>query len=228
METSAVRRGVQVIAVAVLLLGFSAAPARADSVVYSNFSSTGGFNTGEGYVVGSAGNVDQVIANAFTPTADYTFADAILALGVQSGLNTVSVFLESDSGGVPGAIIDTLFQTQPIPPSSSPAQIEFTCASCPELQAGVQYWLVAEEPSSFTVILWNWTSPKDVSNNNFVFNETGSSTGPWTFDNGAVRSAFEIDGALVSRTPEAGSWILVATGLAGLVTGRRRRLRGAD
>lgn len=225
MHTSVARKSVQITAVAVLLLLFSAARLHADTVVYSNFSATGGFNTGEGYVVGSAGGVDQVIANAFTPTANYTFADAILALGVRSGLDTVSVYLESDSGGVPGVILATLFQTQPIPPSSSPAGIQFTCTTCPELEAGVQYWLVAQEPSSVTVILWDWTLPKDISSNNFVYDETGSSTGPWTFDNGAVRSAFEIDGTVFTGTPEPGSLILFGSGLIGFGAALRRRLR---
>lgn len=105
------KRGL-VVGVTILLAAISVVPAAADTV-YSNLGKGGTFDDSVGYLVGGS---MQVIAHQFTPGADYTFSSAVLPLGIQSGnLRTIQVYLEADSGGVPGDILEMISVDVPFP-----------------------------------------------------------------------------------------------------------------
>jgi hypothetical protein len=174
-------------------------PSPGDVLVSSNFGPGGTFDTGSGYQIAS-----QVIASPFTSSMTVLFSDAQLAM-FSSGGTTANVFLETDSSGSPGTIIDTLSQNGSITGSAS--VVTWECNLCPLLSAGTQYWLVAQQGNGATA----W----DLSNSDsgpFAFNEIGSATGPWSPTSG-IRPTFEIDGDVA--TPEPVS-VFLLTGLLGL------------
>jgi MYXO-CTERM domain-containing protein len=103
----------------------------------------------------------------------------------------INLYLESDGGGVPGSILATLTESG-VPGNFPPGFLStFTCNSCPTLNPGTQYWLVAQQSDPNSDQEWNF-SYGDVGGN-FAFNQTGSATGPWSTETSTL-SAFQVDG----------------------------------
>jgi PEP-CTERM motif len=196
--------GIALAAIGLLL----ARPTRADSLtVYSNLDSMGGSIGTYGWIVDGGLVADEVVANAFTSSEHVALTDAQLALGSIFGLDTVSVYLESSVDGLPGSVLADLTEQSGLVGFPPGGLVEYTCSACPVLDAGVQYWLVAQEPDADTVAEWNWNDTGDLSTNDFAYDLTGSIGGPWTLDVGDLRGAFEVQGAPV---PEPASvWLLV-------------------
>jgi hypothetical protein len=136
----------------------------------------------------------------FTATTSIQFADAQLALGSngQTGSGTTAdVYLESNRGGNPGSVLDTLVEQSPIS------------------NAATTYWIVTAEGNGTT--LW-------FANNTGVIGAatSGSDTGPWSDDTTHSSGAFEVDGS-VSPVPEPNSLALLCTVAAGLGFAARRK-----
>lgn len=153
---------------------------------------------------------NQVIANAFTPSQTVTLADAQLALGTILGLSSMSLYLESNAGGLPGTVVATLTQQGALAGFPPGSLVDYTCTACPMLQAGTEYWLVAEEPDPDTVVAWAWNDIGDTSTGDFVYNDAGSISGLWQVDLGDPRGAFEVQG---TATPEPATLFLLGTAL---------------
>jgi hypothetical protein len=188
----------------------SALPSKADTI-FSNLGPDRSFNPSSGWVIGDccSEGPGQVFAFPFIPTKTATFTDATLALQRTSGFSPLNVEIETSSGGTPGAILDTLTQTIALSPI--PSLVDFTCSSCGVLNAGTIYFLVAQQTNPFDVASWAF------SNTNFdtaFFNESGSTTGPWTPTNGPI-SAYELHGIAIA--PEPPSALLLASGLIALL-----------
>ena len=204
-----------------LCLGVSVinpASARAGTIaVYSNLGAGQSFNTAQGWEIDGGIATDQVIANAFMTSITATLSGVQLALGSIVGLNGMDVYLESDSGGVPGLVVTQLIQQGSIAAFTSAGGgglVTYTCAACPSLVAGTQYWVVAFESDPNTMIEWNWNSTDEVgTGSNFAYNNSGGLSGPWSQDTGDARGAFEVDAVAV---PEPGALWLLASGLAGI------------
>lgn len=196
-------------------------PIPGDVLIYSNFGAGGSFDTTRGWGVGPDPFhlVDQVVGQSFTTTSSLQFADAQLAMFSVGG-TSAAVYLESDDGGHPGAILDTLVEQNPI---GAPGIVTFDCSLCLTLSAGTRYWIVAAEGDATSA--WNWNSIGDDSG--IAFNSAGSATGPWNFVPGATRGAFEVDG--FTPVPEPGSLTLLSAllGMLGFAafskTARTRR-----
>lgn len=161
--------------------------AKADSVavIYSNFGSNMSFDTNTShsyFVTGSSFPskcptsapciTSESLAVQFTPSANYTFDKAQLAVFLESGTNTLDVYIESDSSGFPGSIISE-FQVNGQMTSSPgiigvgdslPGVSLLQGPADPTLMQGTAYWLVAYAPTPDTQAAWSWNTTKDSPN----------------------------------------------------------------
>jgi hypothetical protein len=208
-----------------LFIAVGAGAARADTVIFSNFGPGMSFNPNSGLVVsGSGDSSPQVVAQGFTSTGNFNFSSAQLAFRRSTGSGPIQILLETDAGGMPGTIIESLNLNMAASPFASVVTVNSMLQ--PLLQSGVNYWLVAYAPAD-TFAAW-CDSVGDVSTaDNFAINHIPSPTGPWISDlPGYIRSAFQINGEVAS-TPEPSALLLFGTSLtaAAAALRKRRRLR---
>ncbi len=209
------------IVIAAVVALATAGAARADQIIFSNFGPGMTFDTNHGYTVaGSGAQGTAVIANRFTATSNLSFISAQLALGLSSGSPSIlQVLLETDAGGLPGSIIETInVNIGPFPPGGV---VTAMSVLNPLLTSGANYWLVVYAPGSNTAAEWNFSLGDVPTLNNFASNQIPSATGPWTFAAGPVRSAFQINGN--SPVPEPATLLLLGPALAVMALRERRR-----
>jgi len=213
---------------AALVLGFTGAlatvPALADSTLYTTLGPGGAYDSSSGWVVTGSNLGNFVVGNSFSLSSGGTVADAVLALGIQIGPDSpVSAYIESDNSGSPGSILSSLAQVGTIPSfydGNGGGLVTFACsgAAC-DLPAG-SYWLVAVESDPNTQVAWDMAYGD--AETNFAYDYSGSPTGlsvKYT-----VGDAFQIDELSGPVVPEPSSFLLLASGLAGLAGMVRRKL----
>ena len=124
--------------------------------MYTTLGPGGEYDTANGYFVDGSNFFNQVIASPFTVSQTATLTNAMLALGNFAGNNNpINVFVETDAGGVPGSIIGSLTQQGTIQPFvTGGSLVNFVCTTCPVLDAGTGYWLVAQESDPNTEQTW--------------------------------------------------------------------------
>lgn len=196
------------------------ATANATDVLYTSLGPNGEYDTGSGYFVDGANYFNQVLAFPFTPSKSENVADAVLALGNYAGNNNpVSLFLESDNGGMPGNILATLTQQGTIPPfSSGGGLVTFNnCAGTCGVSTSNQYWIVAQETDPGTEQAWMFAYQDQQGNG--AFNQLGSNTGPWSLFNSTI-VGFRVDGTSV---PEPGTLVMLGSGVLAAAAGLRRK-----
>jgi hypothetical protein len=194
------------IAVAVCL------PATAQTVtVFSNFGPGMTFNTTSGNWVGNtnyAGN--QVVAQQFVPTSTVDFSAAILALSewVPGVMHTAHVYLMTDAGGVPAAILEQIDVA--VTNAVNTSTVTAVSALRPILSAGTPCWLVVTATRTAgqenAQLMWYANSIGELQDTPMskvcqTFGGTCTPTGPWTPTNNIMRTAFRIDGT-ASATPK--------------------------
>jgi len=140
----------------------------------------------------------------FTPsvTAELTTIEA--PLGIISGPNQVEAFLMTNSGGTPGAVIESYLLTglptgpQPFPLTTISSTLD------PVLQAGQQYWFVATGgPTTFAT--WSLTlfqgDPTEGGASQAVI---GGVAQPWDVGSGTRTGALEVFGNSVPEPSGGG------------------------
>jgi len=213
----------------VLILSLVAArETRADEIIFSNFGPGMTFNPNTSWNVSGIYYGGRVVAQSFTPSANFAFSNAKLPMGILYGPNILQVVLMTSSGPsqYPGLIIETVTITNAVPPIQLPGIIVANSALHPMLNAGVQYWIVAYAPDDNTFMGWN-LSHND-SSSYVLLNGFHSLTGPWP-ELGSLRSAFQIEGnGLQSTVPEPATLLLLSPVLVVVAWRVHRRKTGKN
>jgi len=142
----------------------------------------------------------QAIAHQFTPAATETFTGAQIALTLVSGPGSVTVFLQADSNGLPGPVLEQINLTGL---TGVPTIFAATSVLRPQLQSGTPYWLTVVAGGPGVLAGWNWNFVGDSSTgSNFAGTQGGSPAGPWglSFPD-LTRSAFQINGIAIDIKP---------------------------
>ena len=208
--------------VATLVAVMSFAMSAKATELYSTLGPGGAFDSSSGYFVDGSNYNNQVIASPFSVSTAAMLTDAMLGLNNFAGSNSpVTLYVESNAGGVPGSILATLTQQGTIPPFGSMSLTTFTSNMSLLLAAGTTYWLVAVEADPGTEQTWDFAY--NDATNGIAFNNSGSATGPWTQFTG-VDVAFRIDGT--TGVPDSGSsFLLLGISLLSVVGFVRQRRR---
>ncbi len=209
-------RGVIRTAVCLGLLAVAAGRARAD-VAFNDFGPGDSFNTNSGCTVSTnSSETHQQITSAmqFTSAASGSLTSIELAMSIISGANSFTVTLNTDSGGLPGAILESFTLTDvPTLGTSFPPEV-LTSVVQPTLTAGTNYWIniSPSDLNSDTWGAWNFNSIGVTG----LIAQNGISFGVQTL------SAFAVN---VSAVPEPSSLALGLLGAAGALGLGARRVR---
>ncbi|HEX3745808.1 MAG TPA: RHS repeat-associated core domain-containing protein [Bryobacteraceae bacterium] len=131
------------------------------TIVNANFSSpvtifsdlTGTFTPG-GYIVGqySPGNTFTIGAAFSVVGQNYTLNLIQTLMSFSSGVNNMNVGLYTDSGGIPGTLLESWSLVNVLPPA--PSIITLTSVVNPILMAGQRYWITAAMADPTSVGVW--------------------------------------------------------------------------
>jgi PEP-CTERM motif-containing protein len=210
---------------AILLATFISGNGKAD-VVYSNFGPGGTYDCcgahGIGYFLTIRGASDQQIGMAFTPTSDFYLSQIDLPITWGGGSNDFIVTLQSDSSGLPGAVLESWELAADLPPlgHANPGAETLLASSAVTLQADQQYWLVVAGGTDTTSGAWNFSSTDALGLEAIRLNGGSFTVDSATWFN--PMSAFDVLGTPVGAVPEPSSALLVGAVILGLVTCRRR------
>jgi PEP-CTERM motif len=209
------------------------APALAEPVtIFSNFGADMSFNsdpfagwTINGFVRPEVGQ--QAIAERFAVSTASSFDRVLLPLTIFSGPGSIDVFLQSNTNGLPGAVLDVIALRGL---SAGVAIHSADSSNHPILSPANEYWVSVVAGAPGVLAGWNWNSVGDVSDGStFAGTQGGGPKGPWGLGViGTIRSAFEVQGTSAPEpVPEPASIVLLTVGAAAIATRRRHDLFSA-
>jgi len=145
----------------------------------------------------------------FTPTGNFALSQIDAALTYyyypnNNSLNSVVLSLNSDSGGLPGAVLMS-WTLNDLPPYQACCTVETVVpASGVTLISGVQYWLVTSPTTSSTFA--NWNSQQLPGMVGINAQNLGSGWSSWL---STTRGAFDVIGTpLLADVPEPGTAVI--------------------
>lgn len=159
---------------------------------------------------GTATPYFQETAMSFTATSASQLTQIDVALSFISGTNSVVLSLNSDVGGLPGAVVQSWTLTG-LPGFGGCCAIE-TVTTNMLLSGGTPYWLVAAPGAANTEAGWN-------------FNNIGltglvavDNAGPWFYPPHNELAAFDVLGNTTAAVPEPSSFLLlISAALIGIL-----------
>ena len=164
---------VSVAGVSVTVTEFAAASAV--QVVTGDFGTGNSFSTTNTWCITGAQTpycgpaVTRYLAAPFVPATMMAVSGVSLPLSYNSGTNGAVVSLASDSGGIPGAVLES-WSVSNLP--TSPAVISESSKLTPVLQPGQTYWLVVQPLAADTLIAW-YTNNRGLSGGLTNIGQTG-------------------------------------------------------
>lgn len=165
------------------------------AVIYSNFGQGLSFERWGAVTFVGAGSTMGPLAVSqqfFTPPGDYQFVRATLALRNTAGDPLTRVFLQADSLGRPGRVIEAMIVDVT---STQGAPYTVNSASMPVLTDSL-YWLTVAPGSPEQVGAW-LHSVYDLSEWSFGWTRSGEPTGPWSVIDSLTPGAFQIEGRAI-------------------------------
>ncbi len=190
---------------------------RADSIIFNDFGAGHSYNSGAGLAIAGTQSMPGFVewGEPLTPNARFDLTEIKMALGWVSGVNEVTVSLDTNNGGAPGrALASWSFVGLPQLGTTNSIVQTMAFAHGIVLQPGLTYWLVTAPFAANTQAVWN-------------FNSTGlNGLGAVNFGNvwlttQVTSGAFEVLGKSV--VPEPSIWLLFGTGLLGILGTVRKR-----
>lgn len=207
----------------VILVGLIAScsiASNADSVIFSDFGTDHSYNSSVGLAITGAQSTAgfNEWGEAFTPDARFDLTQIRMALGSFTGVNGVTVSLDTNNGGAPGkALASGAFVGLPQFGTTNAIVQTMTFANGIVLQPSQTYWLVTAPFAANTQAVWNLNSTGIVGLGAVNFG------GVWLTTR-VPSGAFEVIGNSV--VPEPSSWLLFGAGLFGILgTIRKRKSR---
>lgn len=211
------------------VLAFVVAGSAQATVIFNNFGPGNSFGDSgrilQGEAVNNIGNIDQAVS--FTVGAsDFNLSSLSLGIDVSSspfdGRGPLDLILAGDSGGLPGAAIETI----PLNVGSAGKQVVTgNSAGGTLLLAGTTYWIVADAKGKFNGA-WNFNSIGDTGKtagraapvNSFNYS-------PWNLRSSDDRMALRVEGEEKRATvPDSGSTFMAIVPLLGLAWFARKRI----